>query len=838
MNPNQQIREMYAAAAATQLKARTSTLAQIEALEPNWITGGVHKEICMHLDGVITLVERGEKDPASSSGGPRLILQTPPGIGKTMMSGVHLISHAMGRHPEWDFIYATHGADLAEKVGEDTRNRINDPRFGEIHPKLELSKSSNAKNYFTSTHGGKATFIGVDGGALGRRAHCVARGELVATEYGPRAIEDINPGDRVWSWNHTLQKRELCAVRATQKTLSQPVVKVHGPGARIRVTDAHLLFTGICYSKASTLTVGDSLYVDPSLPTLPSPSSRSAPRSTTEVLWPCLPYSPPGTTLPAVPDLRDGTEQEAQAHPVLFLRLPMGEGQESPAYSGMPTMQDAVLRGPLQEPVLRQSMCRQRTQRPDVGVRQPELAGRPRGAEALGVLQEDSVASDDGARRDGVYPLRVGQTFSGSSHRRGSAQRRGGERHHSVRLLPHAISRLEPIPFEGRHADGYADVYDLQVDGNHNFFVNGILVHNCLIIDDPFKNEAEARSELHQEHVFKFVMSVAESRLHPYGAIVVIHQRWHVKDLIGRLLELKARPWTNCMYPMVAMEDCSWRKKGESVHKERFSAKWCELTRQTKIESGNEWIWSAMYQQQPTLDSGMLFKREWFKLIPREKFPKNLRWYISTDFGTSSRGDPSVSQPFAIDENDNIYFVDPYHAKVEPNIAHAATFDCYERHNASGIFVEKGGLWNTAQATYRQEQERRRVYPRTIAFNRTTNKGEHAQGLVAHMAAGKVFHVDSEFTREVVIPQFMSFTGERGVSDVDDIVDTQYLPFLSWREVRRPGPTVDLPVLEHTPALNQQIISGYGLPPKKTGGRMAWTAAADDSDGSEPESFL
>ena len=128
----EQIRSAYAAVAATQLKARSSTLAQIESLEPNWITGGVHKEICMHLDGVITLVERGEKAPASSSGGPRLILQTPPGIGKTLMSGVHLISHAMGRHPEWDFIYATHGADLAEKVGEDTRNRIHDPRFGEI----------------------------------------------------------------------------------------------------------------------------------------------------------------------------------------------------------------------------------------------------------------------------------------------------------------------------------------------------------------------------------------------------------------------------------------------------------------------------------------------------------------------------------------------------------------------------------------------------------------------------------------------------------------------------------------------------------------------------------
>jgi hypothetical protein len=482
------IRSQYANAAALQLKARTSVLSQIEAFEPKWITGGVHREICMHLDGVLKLVEQGEKNPSQSNGGPRLILQTPPGIGKTLMSGVHFISHAMGRHPDWDFIYVTHGADLGQKVGEDTRNRINDPRFAEIHPKLALSGTSNAKDYFTSTLGGKATFIGVDGGSLGRRAH-------------------------------------------------------------------------------------------------------------------------------------------------------------------------------------------------------------------------------------------------------------------------------------------------------------------VLVVDDPFKNEQEARSELHQEHVFKFLLSVAESRLHPYGAIVVIHQRWHPEDLIGRLLKLRARPWTNCIYPMVATEDCSWRKAGESVHKERFTDEWCRLTKQTKIEAGQEWIWQAMYQQDPLLDSGMLFQRKWFKLLPREKFPANLRWYISTDFGTNENGDPHVSQPFAVDIDDNLYFVDPYHAKVTPDIGHKATFDLYQKFDAKGIFIEKGGLWNTAQGAYRREQEARRVYPRIIAFNRTTNKGEHASGLVAHMAAGKVFHIDSQFTREVVIPQFMAFTGQRGVSEVDDIVDTQYLPLLSWTEVRRPSAKVELPEL-------------------------------------------
>lgn len=35
-------------------------------------------------------------------------------------------------------------------------------------------------------------------------------------------------------------------------------------------------------------------------------------------------------------------------------------------------------------------------------------------------------------------------------------------------------------------------VYDIGVEGNHNFLANGILVHNCLIIDDPIKNREEA----------------------------------------------------------------------------------------------------------------------------------------------------------------------------------------------------------------------------------------------------------------------------------------------------------------------------------------------------------
>jgi hypothetical protein len=837
IDPMRALRESYAEAAALQLKARTSILHQIEAFEPGWMTGGVHREICQHLEGIFTLVERGAADPANCAGGPRLILQTPPGIGKTLMSGVHMLAHGLGRHPDWQFIYATYNHDKACEVGRDTRSRMQDPRYPELFPGTVLDKGAQSMDYFLTTRGGKATFTGVGGTSLGRRAHCVAAGECVQTRTGPRPIEDIREGDYVWSWNHSQEKRELKRVRATMRTPQQPVRRLRlGSGATLTLTDGHLLFDGVCYRKVSTFTAGDALYADHTLPpvceTHPNPACGPAPK----VLRPGVLRGIASQAVPPLRDVRRPSEQETRPYDILLHCMPLGTGPQSSPLPDLPVVRGPVLRGPLQEPVLREEVLSGRAQRPDARRGEPELGRRGRGTEALSVFPASTISEDDAPRwREMRLVPGAGETRR-PPHRRRPPQRRREQCRDALCVLPHAVPRLEPVALEGWDEGGDADVYDLDIEGNHNFFVGEILVHNCMIVDDPFGSEVEGRGELHQLNVLNWILSTARSRLHPFGALVVIHQRWHVKDAIGRLLELSAQnksgdQWCNCRYPMVAEVDELWRKKGDSVHVERFSNAWCEKTR----NSVSEWVWNAMYQQKPTVDSGTRFKREWFKLIPREKFPKNLNWYISTDFAaTAGGGDHSVARPFAIDEYDNLYYDDPYHAQVDPHVAHNATFDLYQRNGAKGIFVEKGVLWNTAKGEYRQQQERRRVYPRIIEFNRISSKGEHSSALASHMAAGKVFHIDSQFTRNVVIPQYMAFTGERGVREEDDIVDADYLPLLSWLEIRRPSPLLELPTLDTTPAINQQIISGYGTPKKKSS-PLPWTAGEEEGETDEDD---
>lgn len=361
---------------------------------------------------------------------------------------------------------------------------------------------------------------------------------------------------------------------------------------------------------------------------------------------------------------------------------------------------------------------------------------------------------------------------------------------------------------------------------------------HLFIVDDPFKNEEDGRSEAHQEKVFRWIMSTVLTRLHPGGAVIVMHQRWHTHDLIGRLKTLTAAStdvdqWYDYRYPMVAEEDEKYRLKGEPLHPERFSAPWCARRKATLFAAKQEWTWQSMYQQNPVLDTGMVFKREWFRFFTLDQLPKNVTWCLTTDFAaTAGGGDATVSWPFAIDEHDNIYFIDPYHAHVELDVSQAATFDILQERSIYKVFVEKGVLWNANKAGYRSQAAAHSHYAQFVEFARTRKKREHAAALMGHMSQGKVFFLDSHFTHATVIPEFINFTGEPGVKEVDDLVDAASLPLLSWNKIDRPSP--DLPeesTLPSIPSINQQILDV--IAPRKK--RNPYALFAGDVDREEAE---
>lgn len=132
------------------------------------------------------------------------------------------------------------------------------------------------------------------------------------------------------------------------------------------------------------------------------------------------------------------------------------------------------------------------------------------------------------------------------------------------------------------------------------------------IIDDPFKDRAEADSPARRNAVWAWYASTLYTRLAPGGGIVVMATRWHDDDLTGRLLQAmedgSGDEWEIVSYPAIAEEDELHRRAGEALHPARF-----DLKRLLPIKAAiGSREWEALYQQRPVPATGGRIKREWF----------------------------------------------------------------------------------------------------------------------------------------------------------------------------------------------------------------------------------
>lgn len=144
---------------------------------------------------------------------------------------------------------------------------------------------------------------------------------------------------------------------------------------------------------------------------------------------------------------------------------------------------------------------------------------------------------------------------------------------------------------------------------------------DVFIIDDPFKDRAEANSLTIRQKVWDWYTSTAYTRLSPGGGIIVMNTRWHMDDLVGRLLREQSEGgdvFKHISYPAIAEHDEKHRKAGEALHPERYDI---EQLMKIKAAVGSR-DWSALYQQRPVPDGGGLFKDSWVQYY--KDLPSNL----------------------------------------------------------------------------------------------------------------------------------------------------------------------------------------------------------------------
>jgi predicted phage terminase large subunit-like protein len=297
---------------------------------------------------------------------------------------------------------------------------------------------------------------------------------------------------------------------------------------------------------------------------------------------------------------------------------------------------------------------------------------------------------------------------------------------------------------------------------------------NLAVVDDPVKDAADADSEAMSSALWAWYTSVLRTRLYPGGGIIVMHTRWRVNDLIGKLLDAAAagngEKFRRLTFAALAKLDDPWgRKFDEPLHPERYP--FAEMDALRKTLPPRDWL--SLYQQEPMVDTGNLFKISDFNLYKPGSQPKELHWYVATDLAvsTSRKADYTCIWPFGID-SDGVMWMSP-DVTIGRLTAHESIdriFELAEKYSALGIIVEGGAIWKSLEPEFKLRMKKRgRFFSFMNPFPAKDKKTRSAPAR-SRMEAGMMRYPDTRMIHERVIPEFLMFTGKN--DDHDDVVDT------------------------------------------------------------------
>lgn len=128
------------------------------ATDPEYQDTWFHEALATILESALHRVECGED--------VRIIIQTPPQVGKSEISTKKFTSWVLGHHPEYPIIVSSYSQDLATRFGQGTRDIMNSYQYQKIF-NTRLRDDTKAKGYWMTDEGGGYTAVGAGGAITG-----------------------------------------------------------------------------------------------------------------------------------------------------------------------------------------------------------------------------------------------------------------------------------------------------------------------------------------------------------------------------------------------------------------------------------------------------------------------------------------------------------------------------------------------------------------------------------------------------------------------------------------------------------------------------------------------
>jgi predicted phage terminase large subunit-like protein len=704
----------------------------------------------------------------------KLIINTAPRHGKSELCTKRFCAWYSALHPDHDIIVATYNEKFALDFGKDIREIIDSPRFKQIFPEYYLKSASNET--VTTYAGGDIFFLGRRSSTTGRGANCFPPGTMVETHVGPVAIEKIFASPSAYRLvtlvHGGITQKSVTAASSRQADGLRRITFASGRVAY--ATGEHPYLTGRGWLRARDVAPGDRV-LRLMRPGYSSDGVRDAqvrgaragePLLLSEVLgaWGERPSLRPEalrclrSEYPEVRLARRGEgasllqrvlERTAARQSRGFARVADGRLPDLPEGVSFPAAWRQA-QGLLLARVRRHSALSAH-----VGQGKPEVEAWRDGApaEALAQLIPHDASDGAGAGRPRLRSVQgIRDQARSASHGQRPHEQLAGELGDFVLAASSPVARSDgPEAAYDTVAvvevlRGEQTVYDLEVAESHNFFADGLLVSNCIIVDDPTKDDKDVRYDGFREDVWQWFTQTLLTRRHDDKAIICISQtRWHEDDIVGRITDKQnpayspkfADGFTVVNLPAIAEHDDPLKRKpGEPLWPERFGLKYLE-----EMQDANPASFAALYQCDPTPDDGVFFRVEEIHEYEAGELPEKLTMYVASDHavGTKNINDPSCLVPFGLDENGTAWVMPQIvWRRMDAQEAVEEMIGIMRNQKPVFWYAEKGHITKSIGPFLSKRMEEEGVYTPVLEEQPIGDKIQRAQSGRARCAQGKI----------------------------------------------------------------------------------------------------
>jgi predicted phage terminase large subunit-like protein len=174
---------------ASRILSRRRLLPFIQRMNPKYLAGWVHEDICRRLERFSDDVEKGLS--------PRLMLLMPPRAGKSEIASKMFPAWHLGRHPDHEMIACSYNVGLSMGFSKKIKAILDDPTYQTVFDTRLDPENRSTEEWGVHNNTGAYVAAGVGGGITGKGAHVLVIDDPIKNA---EEADSAQIREGIWDW--------------------------------------------------------------------------------------------------------------------------------------------------------------------------------------------------------------------------------------------------------------------------------------------------------------------------------------------------------------------------------------------------------------------------------------------------------------------------------------------------------------------------------------------------------------------------------------------------------------------------------------------------------------